>query len=76
MTDAEIAAGTGTTARNITPARLKSAITTWAPVQSVNGDTGTVIVNKLQTTASDNNTEYNLIGTLTSNTNTAAVNIY
>lgn len=30
MTDAEITAGTGTTARIITPARLKSAIQTWA----------------------------------------------
>jgi len=35
MTDAEIAAGTGTTARNITPARLKSAIETWAVGKNV-----------------------------------------
>ena len=31
MTDAEISAGTGTSTRVITPARLKSAIWTWAP---------------------------------------------
>ena len=31
MTDAEITAGTGTTNRLITPARLKTAIQTWAP---------------------------------------------
>lgn len=31
MTDDEITAGTGTTARTITPARLKSAIETWSP---------------------------------------------
>lgn len=31
MTVAEYEAGTGTTARNITPARLKGAILTWAP---------------------------------------------
>lgn len=31
---------------------------------------------KLQTTAGDNNTEYNLIGTATTNTNTSAVSIY
>lgn len=42
MTDAEIAAGTGTTARNITPARLKTAVQTWEHVHSVNGQTGAV----------------------------------
>ena len=47
-----------------------------APVSSVNGDTGTVVVDQLKTTASSNNTEYNLIGTTTSNANTAAVDIY
>lgn len=31
MTDAEIAAGTGTTARTITPAKLKLAVDTWSP---------------------------------------------
>lgn len=44
MTDAEIAAGTGTTARTITPARLKTAVETWAPVSSVNGQTGDVTI--------------------------------
>lgn len=42
MTDAEITAGTGTTARTITPARLKTAVETWAPITSVNGQTGNV----------------------------------
>ena len=37
MTEAEITAGTGTTARIITPARLKTAIQTWAlPISDVN----------------------------------------
>ena len=44
MTDAEITAGTGTTARTITPARLKTAVGTWAPVTSVNGQTGAVTI--------------------------------
>lgn len=44
MTDAEITAGTGTTARTITPARLKTAVETWAPVTSVNGQTGAVTI--------------------------------
>ena len=35
MTDAEISAGTGTTARIITPARLKTAIETWAVGKNV-----------------------------------------
>lgn len=35
MTEAEITAGTGTTARLITPARLKTAVQTWAPVSSL-----------------------------------------
>lgn len=45
MTDAEYQAGTGTTNRLITPARLKAAIELHAPVQSVNGNTGAVTVN-------------------------------
>ena len=76
MTAAEITAGTGTSARNITPANLKTAIETWSPVKSVNGNTGTVTVSQLQTTAGADNTEYNLIGTATSNTNNALVDIY
>lgn len=76
MTDAEITAGNGTTARIITPTKLKSAIETWAPVQSVNGDTGAIIVDKIKTTAGEDNTEYNLVGTETSNANTTAVNLY
>lgn len=42
MTVAEIEAGTGTTARSITPARLKTAVKTWESVNSVNGKTGVV----------------------------------
>lgn len=45
MTDAEYQAGTSTTNRLITPARLKAAIELHAPVQSVNGATGDVTVN-------------------------------
>ncbi len=45
-------------------------------VTSVNGESGTVVVDQIQTTAGSNNTEYNLIGTATSNTNNAAVNVY
>lgn len=44
MTDAEYQAGTSTTNRLITPARLKAAIELHAPVQSVNGATGAVTV--------------------------------
>ena len=45
-------------------------------IVSVNGDTGAIIVDKLKTTVGDNNTEYNLIGTATTNTNTSAVPVY
>lgn len=45
MSDAEYQAGTGTSNRLITPARLKAAIELHAPVQSVNGQTGAVTVN-------------------------------
>lgn len=45
MTDAEYQAGTGTSNRLITPARLKAAILYHAPVTSVNGSTGAVTVN-------------------------------
>lgn len=48
MTTAEYEAGTGTTARTITPARLKDAIQHWDAVKSVNGKTGAVTL-----TASD-----------------------
>ena len=48
MTVAEYEAGTGTTARTITPARLKDAIQYWDAVKSVNGKTGAVTL-----TASD-----------------------
>ena len=44
MTDAEYQAGTGTSNRLITPARLKAAILYHAPVTSVNGSTGAVTV--------------------------------
>lgn len=42
MSDAEVTAGTSTSNRTITPARLKLGVTTHAPVQSVNSKTGTV----------------------------------
>lgn len=44
MTDAEYQAGTSTSNRLITPARLKAAVELHAPVQSVNGATGDVTV--------------------------------
>ena len=44
MTASEISAGTGTTARTITPANLKTAIQTWEHVHSVNGQTGDVVI--------------------------------
>lgn len=79
MTEAEMQGGTSTTSRLITPARLKAAIeyhTPAAPVQSVNGATGAVVIDALKTTAADGNTEYDLIGTAQSNTDTAAVAVY
>ena len=76
MTEAEATAGTSTTSRLITPARLKQGVQTWAPVQSVNGDTGSVVVDKIKTTAEINNTEYSVIGTSTTNTNNAAEAVY
>lgn len=47
-----------------------------APVTSVNGDTGAIIVDKVKTTAASANTEYNLVGTVTTNNNTAVVAEY
>lgn len=44
ITDAEYQAGTSTSSRLVTPARLKNAILYHAPVKSVNGQTGTVTV--------------------------------
>lgn len=44
MTDAQVIAGTSTTAMLITPARLKLGVQTHAPVQSVNGATGAVTI--------------------------------
>lgn len=44
MTVAEYEAGTGTTARTITPERLKGAIQHWDAVTSVNGNTGAVTI--------------------------------
>ena len=52
------------------------AITYTAPVVSVNGTTGTVVIDKIKTTADANNTEYNLVGTISTNNNTSAVNVY
>ena len=45
-------------------------------VSSVNGNTGITIVDKLQTSGISNNTDYNLLGTTTANTNTSVVTIY
>lgn len=50
MTDAEYQAGTSTTNRLITPARLKEAIELHAPVTSVNGDTGDVTITETDPT--------------------------
>lgn len=49
MTEAEITAGTGTTARTITPARLKTAIQTWDAIKSIqlNGTTITPNASKV-----------------------------
>lgn len=44
MSSAEAKAGTATSARSITAARLKEGVVTHAPVKSVNGDTGDVTV--------------------------------
>ena len=44
ITDAEYQAGTSTSSRLVTPARLKNAILYHAPVESVNGQTGAVTV--------------------------------
>lgn len=46
------------------------------PVSSVNGDTGTVVVSKIKTTSIGDNTEYSLIGTLTSDSNTSPETVY
>ena len=46
------------------------------PVTSVNGTTGIVVVDAVKTTAASTNTEYNLIGTASSNANTSAVTVY
>lgn len=59
-------------------------VPSWAKAESkptyTASEVGAAAVNhshdKLQTTAGDNNTEYNLIGTATTNTNTSAVSIY
>lgn len=50
MSVAEYEAGTSTSARVITPARLKAAIETHAPVSSVNGATGDVTITETDPT--------------------------
>ena len=52
------------------------ALTSQIAVLSVNETTGNVIVDKIKTTTENYNTEYNLIGTTTSNNSTSAVSIY
>lgn len=76
MTEAEMQTGTATTARNITATRLKQAIEYHAPVTSVNGDTGAITIDEIQTTAGENNVEYDLIGTAPANTNSGLVPLY
>lgn len=46
------------------------------PVTSVNGDTGAVTIDEIQTTAGENNVEYDLIGTAPANTNSGLVPLY
>lgn len=45
-------------------------------VSSVNEQTGVVIVDKIKTTAGAETTDYNLIGTASSNVNTLAISVY
>lgn len=58
MTVAEYEAGTGTTARIITPARLKGAIQYWDAVTSVNSKTGAVTLNASDVGALADSTTY------------------
>ena len=58
MSVAEIEAGTGTTARSITPARLKTAVQTWDAVTSVNSQTGAVTLTASDVGALPSNTSY------------------
>lgn len=58
MTVAEYEAGTGTTARIITPARLKGAIEYWDAVTSVNSKTGAVTLNASDVGALADTTTY------------------
>lgn len=58
MTVAEYEAGTGTTARTITPARLKGAIQYWDAVTSVNSKTGAVTLTASDVGALPSNTTY------------------
>ena len=76
MTASEMQTGTATTGRSITAARLKEAVEYHAPVKTVNGDTGAVTIDEIQTTAGENNVEYDLIGTAPSNTNSGLVPLY
>lgn len=46
------------------------------PVTSVNGDTGAITIDEIQTTAGENNVEYDLIGTAPANTNSGIVPLY
>lgn len=58
MTVAEYEAGTGTTARIITPARLKGAIQYWDAVTSVNSKTGAVTLTASDVGALSDSTTY------------------
>lgn len=58
MTVAEYEAGTGTTARTITPARLKGAIQYWDAVTSVNSKTGAVTLTAFDVGALADTTTY------------------
>ena len=63
------------TTYNLKDAEARAAIPE-TYVSSVNGNTGITIVDKLQTSGISNNTDYNLLGTTTANTNTSVVTIY
>lgn len=73
MSDAEYQAGTSTSNRLITPARLKAAIELHAPVTSVNGSTGAVTVT-VPTNTSDLSNDSGFITSSDIPTNVSAFN--
>ena len=67
---------TKTGAVELTAADVGALASSTTFVSSVNGSNGAVTVDKIKTTASANNTEYNLMGTASTNNNTSAVTTY